>query len=67
MVDPDMWVDASTNWGIGVVIGTLWASWKLKKGWNSGGRDIGWAKSIALELAVLMLVDWGFKDCLITI
>ena len=50
-----------------MIIGTRWATWKLQKGWNTGGRDIGWAESSALELAVLMLVDWGFKDCLITI
>ena len=65
--DPDIWVDVSMNWGIDVVIGTQWAAWKLKKGWNGGGRDIGWAESIALELAVLMLVHCGFRDCLITI
>jgi len=41
--------------------------WKLVPGWKFNGRDIGWAESIALELAVLMLVDHGFKDCLITI
>jgi len=66
-VNLDIWVNTSTEWGIGVVLGLQWAAWKLMPGWNSDWRDIGWAKSITLELAVLMLVDCGFKDCLITI
>jgi len=61
------WVDASTDWGIGMVIGSQWVAWKLVHGWKLDGRDIGWAESIALELAILMLVECGFKDCLITI
>jgi len=52
-----MWVDASMNWGSEVVIGDQWASWRLIQEWNMAGRDIGWAETIALELAVLMLVD----------
>ena len=66
-VDPDVWVDASTDWGIGVVIGSQWMAWKLVHGWKSEGRDIGWGESIALKLAILLLVDHGFKDCLIAI
>ena len=57
LVDPDIWVDTSTDWGIGMVIADHWAAWKLIADWNSHGRDIGWAESIALELAVLMIVD----------
>jgi len=29
LVNPDIWVDASTDWGIGVVIGYQWVTWKL--------------------------------------
>ena len=39
----------------------------LAPGWKSEGRDIGWAKSIALELAVLLLVNLNFRDCSIVI
>src|SRR5882724_6742948 len=62
-VDPNIWVDASTDWGIGVIIADHWAAWKLVADWNSLGRDIGWAESIALELVVIMIVDQGFNDC----
>jgi len=60
-------VDASTDWGVGVIIGDQWAAWKLLPGWNTGGRNIGWAESIAMELAVLILIGRGFKDCIITV
>ena len=66
-VDPDIWVDASTDWGVGVIIGDQWAAWKLLPGWNTGGRNIGWAESIAMELAFLILISRGFKDCIITV
>jgi len=49
---PRQWVDASTDWGIGMVIGSQWVAWKLVHGWKLDGRDIGWAESIALELAI---------------
>jgi len=52
-LDPDIWADASTSWGIGLVMGGQWTAWQLKDGWKAGGRDIGWAESIALKLAVL--------------
>ena len=52
-LDPDIWADASTSWGIGLVMGDHWAAWQLKDGWKVGGRDISWAESIALDLAVL--------------
>jgi len=67
VIDPHIWVDASTNWGIGVITGQLWAAWMLKPGWKADGQDIGWAKSIMLELAVIWLVQDGYMDCNITI
>jgi len=57
LVDPDVWVDSSTDWGIGMVLRIQWATWKLIPGWKASGRDIGWAKSIALKLAVLIIID----------
>jgi len=60
-------VDTSTSWGVGVVSGTTWYAWALIPGWKSDGRDIGWAETIALELAVLILSDEGFHDCSIIV
>ena len=52
-------MDASTSCGIGILITNKWATWKLKCGWQTAGRDIGWAESITLELAALWLVHGG--------
>src|SRR5882724_2158286 len=66
-LDPDLWVDASTSWGISIIHGDKWSAWTLVPGWKSEGRDIGWAESIALELAVLLLVNLNFRNCSIVI
>jgi hypothetical protein len=50
-LDSDIWVDASTDFGIGILVDGHWAAWKLLPGWKSDGRDIGWAESVAIELA----------------
>src|SRR5882724_7469435 len=54
-------------WGIGVILSDHWATWKLKPGWKTNGRDIGWVESIALKLAILWLLQEGHTDCDITI
>ena len=61
-LDPDIWVDASSSWGIGLVVGLLWAAWRLLPGWHNGDCDIGWAEEIALELAVHWLCSKGYHD-----
>jgi hypothetical protein len=66
-VDPDVWVDASTSWGIGILVGDHWDAWQLIDGWKCEGRDIGWAEGVAIELAILVLELMGFRDCRILI
>lgn len=39
--DEHIFVDASISWGIGIVIGRRWYSFKLAEGWR---RDIRWAR-----------------------
>ena len=64
-IDIDMWVDASTSFGIGMIFRKRWAAWKLADGWNvkGSGREIGWAECVAMELAVLAVVEAGMRDC----
>lgn len=50
-----IWVDASTSWGIGIMIDGRWSAWRWAPDWKSGWRDIGWAEMIAVELAALIL------------
>ena len=38
-----------------------WRAWKLLPGWKTGGRDIGWAESVALEFAIYHLIWAGFS------
>jgi hypothetical protein len=54
--DLNIFIDASTSWGIGVVIEDQWLAWRLADGWQEDGREIGWAEMVALQLLVLTLI-----------
>jgi hypothetical protein len=58
----DIWVDASTSWGIGILIDQQWMAWKLCENWNTEGWDIGWAEPIAVELAILWVTEQDIAD-----
>jgi len=58
----NIWLDASTSWGIGLYVAGHWAMWHLAVGWSSHKRDIGWAETVAMELSVLWLTQCGFHD-----
>ena len=53
-------VNASSSFGIGIVLENEWDSWKLIKGWNRDGRDIGWAEAVAIEIGLLLAIARGF-------
>lgn len=44
--------DASSGFGIAVVIGNRWRAWRLVGAWKSQGRDIQWAEAVGFELLV---------------
>jgi hypothetical protein len=60
--DLGLFVDASTSWGIGIVIGRLWYSFRLAPDWKTPGRDICWLEAIALELLIHFLGQLNFQD-----
>lgn len=33
----EFWVDASSTWGIGIILGHEWDAWMLRPGWDKGG------------------------------
>jgi hypothetical protein len=66
-INPDAWVDASTLWGIRLLIGDQWDAWSLHEGWKGDSRDIGWAEGVAIELAIMVLEVMGLRDCRILI
>ncbi|EHS64310.1 uncharacterized protein PGTG_20922 [Puccinia graminis f. sp. tritici CRL 75-36-700-3] len=52
------WVgDASTSYGIGVLVGDNWAQLKLKPGWEQAAppRSIAWLETVAIRIGILML------------
>jgi len=56
-------VDASTSFGIEVVVDEFWESGELVLGWNTKGDNIGRAEMVAFELGLQCLVRWGFRKC----
>jgi len=59
--DIDWWGDASTSFGIGITVGSLWAVWRWKQGVKIGPRqqyDIGWAEAVAVELALRIAIEF---------
>ena len=58
----EFWVDASSSWGIGIILGNEWDHWKLRSGWNKDGRNIGWAEIVAIELGLLFAIHRNHSD-----
>lgn len=58
-----LYVDASTSWGVGLVLDGKWLAWQFRKGWMSEGHEIGWAKMVAVELAIRTLITGHFAQC----
>jgi hypothetical protein len=58
-----VFVDASTSWGIGMILDDKWLAWQFKEGWQIEGYEIGWAEMVAVELAVHTLIAGNFRNC----
>ena len=59
VVDLHWWGDASTSFGIRVVIADQWAVWKWSSGFRVGPNlnfNIGWAKAIVVELGLHLAI-----------
>ncbi|KAG9040891.1 hypothetical protein FS837_012979 [Tulasnella sp. UAMH 9824] len=65
--DIDIWVDASSSFGIGILIDDRFLAWKYHpkwKGWGKFGYDIGWAETVGLELVIRCLVALNLSDAI---
>jgi hypothetical protein len=64
--DFNLFCDASTSWGIGIVINGLWDAFKFTEGWNTSTitpRDIGWGEFAAVEIVVhFVLKHYNLHD-----
>ena len=54
-VDHGIWVDASTDWGIGILFQEYWDAWHTLPCWKDKGRDIGWLEAVAVEIIINIL------------
>lgn len=52
LTDVAAFSDASSGFGIAIVIGSRWRAWRLLPGWQTrdGQREIGWAEAVGFEL-----------------
>ncbi|TFY54469.1 hypothetical protein EVJ58_g8845 [Rhodofomes roseus] len=60
--DLGWWGDASTSFGVGVVVGECWAVWRWAPGFKVGpgeALDIGWAEAVAVKLGLHMVIARG--------
>jgi hypothetical protein len=55
----EVFVDSSPSWGIGFMMNGRWLAWKLKDGWQSGGKDNHWAELVAVELGLRVAIASG--------
>ena len=58
----EFWVDASSLWGIGIILNNEWDHWRLCPNWDRDGRNIGWAEIVAIELGLLFAIHRGYTD-----
>ena len=60
--DMGLFVDASTSWGIGIVVSGRWAAFKLSDDWKIEGRDICWLETVAVEILIYILEAMGISN-----
>lgn len=63
--DLDLWVNTSSDWGIGIVMGQGWDAWRWVVPltvWHTQGCNIGWAKMVAIELLLRRLEELGWEN-----
>jgi hypothetical protein len=58
----NIWVNASTDWGIRLIWSAYWVAWKLLDGWKGPSRNIGWLEGVAVELAIQAMRMMGVHN-----
>ena len=66
-IDLSVWVDASSDFGIGLLVNQAWFAWCLVPDWRGSSHDIGWLKSLAIELTMSLIICHGFHNSSILI
>jgi hypothetical protein len=60
--DMGLFVDASTSWGIDIVVAGRWAAFRLLDDWKVEGRDICWLETVAVEILIYILEAMGISN-----
>jgi hypothetical protein len=60
--DMGIFVDASTSWGIGIIIAGKWTAFRLHEDWKIEGRDICWLETVAVEILLYILEAMGVAN-----
>ena len=53
--DMGLFVDASTSWGIGIIVAGKWTAFRLHQNWKVEGWDICWLETVAVEILLYIL------------
>ena len=64
-IDIDWWGDASTLFGVGLVIGNRWGVWKWAPGFAVGPKqrfDIGWAEIMIVEIGLRVAIEYALVN-----
>jgi hypothetical protein len=62
VLDMGIFVDASTSWGIGIVIDQRWKGFQLAPDWKIPGRDITWLETLAIEILFGIIASSGISN-----
>jgi hypothetical protein len=62
VVDLNLFVDASTSWGICISANGRWDAWRLRGNWRSKTRHIGWLEGVALEFLIYAIEQEKWHD-----
>ena len=60
--DLGLFVDASTSWGIGIIVAGQWMAFKLLDDWKVEGRNICWLETVAVEILLYILEAMGVAN-----
>ncbi|SJL01331.1 uncharacterized protein ARMOST_04651 [Armillaria ostoyae] len=63
----EIFMNASTDWRIGIIIDSFWDAWHLIPGWKDQGWNIGWLEALAVELMIYTLEERGIHDVSVTV
>jgi len=66
-LDMGIFVDASTSWGIGIIIEGRWIGFQLATHWKIPGQDITWLETLTVEILSGIIASLDLNNCTLLI